>query len=194
MIWKGRRGKWSWPSLKPYPDICFRGLRKSTNNVRQRSRSPGRDLKPEPVEYEAGALPTRQYRSVSPAPWIKLHYCQGITSRLALGTERWCQSYFCNTHNPPCNGLAGGGEGRSIFARSKAGIVGSNPTWGMVVCVRLFCVCVVLCVNSGLATGRSLVQGVLPAAYRLGNWESGNGPQGLLEVVIAVVRYNGSRP
>jgi hypothetical protein len=31
--------------------------------------------------------------------------------------------------------------------------VGSNPIRGMVVFVRLFCVCVVLCVGSGLATG-----------------------------------------
>jgi hypothetical protein len=30
-------------------------------------------------------------------------------------------------------------------------------------CVRLFCVCVVLCLGSGLATGRSLIQGVLPS-------------------------------
>jgi hypothetical protein len=41
----------------------------------------------------------------------------------------------------------------NIFVRSNAGIVGSNPTQGMDVCVRLFCVCVVLCVGSGLATG-----------------------------------------
>jgi hypothetical protein len=34
-----------------------------------------------------------------------------------------------------------------VFARSDAGIVGSNPTRCMdvCVCVRLFCVCVVLC-------------------------------------------------
>jgi hypothetical protein len=38
-------------------------------------------------------------------------------------------------------------------ARSNAGIVGSNHTQGMDVCVRLFCVCVVLCVGGGLATG-----------------------------------------
>jgi hypothetical protein len=30
-----------------------------------------------------------------------------------------------------------------------------------VLCARLFCVCVVLCVGSGIATGWSLVQGVL---------------------------------
>jgi hypothetical protein len=33
----------------------------------------------------------------------------------------------------------------SVFARSNTGIVGSNPTQGMGVCVRLFCVCDFLC-------------------------------------------------
>jgi hypothetical protein len=32
-------------------------------------------------------------------------------------------------------------------------IMGLNPTRGMDVCVRLACVCVVLCVGSDLATG-----------------------------------------
>jgi hypothetical protein len=40
----------------------------------------------------------------------------------------------------------------TIFARSNAGIVDSNPTRGMDACVRLFCVCVVLRVGSSLAT------------------------------------------
>jgi hypothetical protein len=44
-------------------------------------------------------------------------------------------------------------SGCAVFARSNAGIVGSNPTRGMDVCGRLFYVCVVLCVGSGLATG-----------------------------------------
>jgi hypothetical protein len=49
--------------------------------------------------------------------------------------------------------------------RSDAGIVGSNPNQGMYVCVciRLFYVCVFLCLGSCLATGWSLVQGVLPS-------------------------------
>jgi hypothetical protein len=38
-----------------------------------------------------------------------------------------------------------------VFARSNTGIVGSNPTQGMDVCVRLFCVCAVLYAGSGLA-------------------------------------------
>jgi hypothetical protein len=33
----------------------------------------------------------------------------------------------------------------NVFARLNTGIVGSNPTRGMDVCRRLFCVCVVLC-------------------------------------------------
>jgi hypothetical protein len=39
-----------------------------------------------------------------------------------------------------------------VVRMSKAwtGIVGSNPTWGMDVCVRLFCVCVVLWPCDGL--------------------------------------------
>jgi hypothetical protein len=45
---------------------------------------------------------------------------------------------------------------------AATGIVGSNPTHGMDVCVRLFCVFVVLCVGSGLATGWFSAQGVLP--------------------------------
>jgi hypothetical protein len=40
----------------------------------------------------------------------------------------------------------------TLFARSSAGIVGSNPTRGMDACVRLFLVYVVLCAGSGLAT------------------------------------------
>jgi hypothetical protein len=34
-------------------------------------------------------------------------------------------------------------------------------------CVSFFCVCVVLCVGRGLATGWSPVQGVLPTVYRI---------------------------
>jgi hypothetical protein len=38
----------------------------------------------------------------------------------------------------------------------------SNPTQDMDVCVHLFCVCIALCVGSGLAKGSSPAQGVLP--------------------------------
>jgi hypothetical protein len=55
----------------------------------------------------------------------------------------------------------------TVFARSNAGIVGSIPIQGMDVCVRLFCVRVVLCVGSSLATGRSPIQGVLPIMFSI---------------------------
>jgi hypothetical protein len=57
--------------------------------------------------------------------------------------------------------VAARSKARTVFVHSNAGIVGSNPTQGMDVCVSLFCVCVVLCVGSGLATGWFPVQGVL---------------------------------
>jgi hypothetical protein len=45
--------------------------------------------------------------------------------------------------------------------------------------VCLFRVCVVLCVGSGLATGWSPAQGVLPTLYILRNCKGGQGPQKL---------------
>jgi hypothetical protein len=57
-----------------------------------------------------------------------------------------------------------GHSGRAVWGvglgRLVAGIVGSNPAQGMDVCPS-FCV-VLSCVGRGLATGWSLVQGVLP--------------------------------
>jgi hypothetical protein len=52
----------------------------------------------------------------------------------------------------------------TVFARSNTGVVGSNPTPGMYVCVRLFCVCAA---GSDLATGWSPVKGILPTVYRI---------------------------
>jgi hypothetical protein len=53
--------------------------------------------------------------------------------------------------------LAARSKAWTVFARSNTGTMGSNPTQGM----RLFCVYVILCIGSGLATGWSPVQGVL---------------------------------
>jgi hypothetical protein len=77
--------------------------------------------------------------------------------------------------------VAARSESWTVFARSNTGIVGSNATRGMDICVSLFCVCAVLCVGRGLATGWSPVQGALPTVYRLRNWKSGQGPQGAVE-------------
>jgi hypothetical protein len=59
------------------------------------------------------------------------------------------------------------GQSWIVFARSNAGIVGSNPTRCLDICVFLFFVCVVLCVGSGLSTGWSPVQGVQPTVYKI---------------------------
>jgi hypothetical protein len=65
----------------------------------------------------------------------------------------------------------------SGLARSNTGNVGSKPTQGIDVCIRLFCVCVVLCVGSSLATGWSPVQGfLLTVCIGSMNWRSGQGP------------------
>jgi hypothetical protein len=64
------------------------------------------------------------------------------------------------------NTVAARSEAWTVFARLKAGIVGSNPNQGMDVCLRLFCVCV----SSGLETGWFPVQGVLPTVLGLRNW------------------------
>jgi hypothetical protein len=68
---------------------------------------------------------------------------------------------------PLPNTVAARSKAWTVFSRSNAGMVGSNPTQGMDVCVRLFCVCVGLRVGSGLATGWSPVQGVLPIVDRI---------------------------
>jgi hypothetical protein len=40
-----------------------------------------------------------------------------------------------------------------VFIHSSTAVMGWNPGRGMDVCFRLFYVCVILCVDKGLATG-----------------------------------------
>jgi hypothetical protein len=47
------------PNFKILSGDCLEGLRKTTKNLSQDTRFPGRDLSPEPMEYAAGALTTR---------------------------------------------------------------------------------------------------------------------------------------
>jgi hypothetical protein len=78
-----------------------------------------------------------------------------------------------------------------VFARSNAGIVGSNPTQVTDVCVSLFCVCVTLCGGSGLATGWSPVQGVLPTLYRIKKLKkSGQGLTKGYRAIIIIINRN----
>jgi hypothetical protein len=73
--------------------------------------------------------------------------------------------------------MASRSQAYTVFARSNTGIVGSNLTRGMDVCVPLCCVCVVLGVGSGLATGWSPVQGVLSTVNRIKKLKRAQGPK-----------------
>jgi hypothetical protein len=44
-------------------------------------------------------------------------------------------------------------KARNVFACSNTGVVNSNPTQVMDVCMHLFCVCIDLCVGRVLAKG-----------------------------------------
>jgi hypothetical protein len=56
--------KWSWTCLRYHPGICVEELRKTTKNLSQDTRSPGRDLNPGLPAYEAVLVITRPRRSV----------------------------------------------------------------------------------------------------------------------------------
>jgi hypothetical protein len=68
-------------------------------------------------------------------------------------------------------------KARTIFAPSNAGIMGSSPTRGMDVCVRLLCVCVVLCVGSGPARADLLSKVSYRQYIRSRNLKSVQGPK-----------------
>jgi hypothetical protein len=56
MNWKGCGRKGLWPNGRYYPSTCMNGLRKTTKNISQDSRPPGRDLNPGLPEYKALCL------------------------------------------------------------------------------------------------------------------------------------------
>jgi hypothetical protein len=67
----------------------------------------------------------------------------------------------------------------TVFARSKTGIVCSNPTNGMDVCVRLFCVCIVLCVVATLRGADPPSKESYRLCKRSRHWKSGQVRQGV---------------
>jgi hypothetical protein len=97
-----------------------------------------------------------------------IHVSLFLSSPFLFALKRWswytCILFSVSSIKPLT--VAARSKAWTVFARSITGIVGSNPTRDMDVCVRLFCVCVVLCVGSGLATSWSPVQGVLPTVYK----------------------------
>jgi hypothetical protein len=80
--------------------------------------------------------------------------------------------------------VAARSEAWTVFVRSNAGIVGSNSVQGMDVCVRLFCVCAVLCA----ATADPLCKGSYRLCRRSRNWKSGQGPtKGCKTIIIITI-------
>jgi hypothetical protein len=61
---KGFGRKRSWPNFKVLPRKSSGGTKEKQETLSQDSRSPGRDLKPGPPEYEAGVLTTGPRRSM----------------------------------------------------------------------------------------------------------------------------------
>jgi hypothetical protein len=53
--------------LRYYPGICLERLRQTIKNLSEDSLTPGRDLNPDPPEYEARVLTTWPQRSVKMA-------------------------------------------------------------------------------------------------------------------------------
>jgi hypothetical protein len=74
------------------------------------------------------------------------------------------QEFVCGNRSKRPVTVAARSKAWNVFARLNTGIVGSNPARGMAVCV--YSVFVLSCVGSGLATGWSLVQVVLPIVYK----------------------------
>jgi hypothetical protein len=84
----------------------------------------------------------------------------GLICLKSCNVYSFCLNYLWAIQSSPIT-VAARSKVWNVFAPSSTGIVGSNPTRGMDACVCLFGVWVVLCVDSGLATGWYPVQGVL---------------------------------
>jgi hypothetical protein len=119
---------------------------------------------------------------VSSRPKYRLSLHTFLVFLIPAGKHEDNTGLFIHNHKPinnlPMITKPARSKAWTLFIHSNTGNVGSNPTRSMDVCALLFYVCV-LCLGSGLATGWSPVQGVLPTVYRLRNWKSGQGPQGL---------------
>jgi hypothetical protein len=59
----------------------------------------------------------------------------------------------------------------TVFGRSNTGVVGSDLTWGVDVCLHLFCVCAVLYVGRHLETSWPPSKGYYRPCIVLENWK-----------------------
>jgi hypothetical protein len=85
------------------------------------------------------------------------HKLQALCKVAQHMQKRWNVSWF----SKPYPYILAVHSNRAVFERLDRGFE-SLSRCGWLCCVRLFCVCVVLCVGSGLPTRSSPFQGVLP--------------------------------
>jgi hypothetical protein len=113
--------------------------------------------------------PWRWRRYVPPKRLLILNWVHDVISQKTENSSRTLYELFDIWPLPEfirAVTVAARSKAWNVFARSNAGIVGSNPTQGMDICLCLFCVCIC----SGLATGWSPIEGVLPIVLGLRNW------------------------
>jgi hypothetical protein len=99
---------------------------------------------------------------------------------LKLCSVHWQDDYWIMNWNGSIT-VAALSKAWNDFTCSNAWIVSSNPTQGIDVCLHLFCVCVVLCVGSGLATGWSPSKESYRLCIGLRNWKAGKIQQRAVE-------------
>jgi hypothetical protein len=77
--------------------------------------------------------------------------------------------------------LAARSKAGTVFAQSNTGIVGSNPTYGMHVCVRLFCVCASCVQVAALLWADPPSKEAYPLCKRPRNWKAAKAQQRVVE-------------
>jgi hypothetical protein len=100
-----------------------------------------------------------------------------ISTLYSMNPSHHCyQHYILRVYQKPIT-VAARSKAWTVFPRSNAGFVGSNPTQGMYVYVCLFCVCVLSCVQ---VEALRWTDPPAKESYRLckrsRNWKSGQGP------------------
>jgi hypothetical protein len=113
---------------------------------------------PKLLQISEGLLEIICVSFLIPSPIQRYKTSTGDTASTPAG-----ELYLGKKGKPPVT-AAERSKAWTVFARSDGVIVGSNSTRGMDVYMFVrFSVCIVLCIGRGLATGWSLVQGVLPS-------------------------------
>jgi hypothetical protein len=83
--------------FKVLPRHLPEGTETTTKNLSRYSRSPGRDLKPGPSEYEAGVLPTQPRRLVICCHLCQIYFRQSALSNIPINNQLLKMTAFWDT-------------------------------------------------------------------------------------------------